>query len=206
MTGTSPAGVGVAAAEGKGLRRETIDPQARSGEARGPHGLFPVSARIGALGVLGLAALTCLPGLPATAAEAAVSAAPCAASGSPQAPRISVEVTGARSDAGNITITLYGPDSSRFLAPGGKLARVRVPVRGGRSEACFTISAPAEFAIAVYHDENNDHDFNRTLLGMPKEGYGFSNNIQAVLGLPSFDAVRFKVGPEGASQPITLRY
>ncbi|MFC7554920.1 DUF2141 domain-containing protein [Pseudoroseomonas wenyumeiae] len=65
---------------------------------------------------------------------------------------------------------------------------------------------PGIYAVAVYHDENNDHDFNRTLLGMPAEGYGFSNDAPTVIGLPSFESVRFQVGPEGARVPIRLRY
>ena len=30
--------------------------------------------------------------------------------------------------------------------------------------------------MAIYHDANGDHDFNRSLVGLPTEGFGFSNN------------------------------
>ena len=43
------------------------------------------------------------------------------------------------------------------------------------------------YAIALMHDENSDGICNRNFLGIPKEGYGFSNNIRPVLFIPSFN-------------------
>jgi uncharacterized protein (DUF2141 family) len=149
-------------------------------------------------------ALALAPLAPAQAAEQA--AGNCGAPDAPDGPRVEVVVTGARRVAGNMTITLYGSRPEAFLARSGKLARQRVPLRGTQAEACFTVSAPGVYAVAVYHDENDDHDFNRTLLGMPAEGYGFSNDAPTVIGLPSFDSVRFQVGPEGGRVPVRLRY
>lgn len=142
----------------------------------------------------------------ATAQAADQVAGTCGEPGAPAGPRIEVVVSGARKVAGNMTITLYGARSEAFLARNGKLARQRVPLRSTQAEACFAVSAPGVYAIAVYHDENNDHDFNRTLLGMPAEGYGFSNDAPTAIGLPSFDAVRFQVGPQGGRVPVKLRY
>jgi uncharacterized protein (DUF2141 family) len=151
-----------------------------------------------------LAALLALPLCPALAAEQA--AGLCGMADAPAGPQIQVVVSGARRVAGNVTVTLYGGRSEDFLARNGKLARARVPVRGPVAEACFAVSTPGDYAVAIYHDENNDHDFNRTMLGMPAEGYGFSNDAPALVGLPRFDAARFHVGPEGARVPVTLRY
>jgi uncharacterized protein (DUF2141 family) len=117
-----------------------------------------------------------------------------------------VTVTGARRVAGNVTITVYGSRPEAFLARTGKLARQRIPLRGPSAEACFALSTPGDYAIVVYHDENDDHDFNRTLLGLPAEGYGFSNDAPTLVGLPSFGDVRFAVAPDGARMTIRLRY
>ncbi len=117
-------------------------------------------------------------------------------------------VAGARRAAGNVTVTLYGPRREDFLARGGRLARQRVPLAPGATavEACFALSAPGGYALAVYHDENDDRDFNRNALGLPEEGYGFSNDAPAVLGLPDFDRVRFTLPPGGGRVAIRLRY
>jgi uncharacterized protein (DUF2141 family) len=119
-----------------------------------------------------------------------------------------VAVTGARRAAGNATVTLYGPRREDFLARGGRLARQRVPFAAGATaaEACFALSAPGVYAVAVYHDENDDHDFNRNALGMPIEGYGFSNDAPATLGLPDFDQVRFTLPPGESRLLVRLRY
>jgi len=60
--------------------------------------------------------------------------------------------------------------------------------------------------VAIYHDENNNHRFDRTLIGMPAEGYGFSNDARIFLGPPSFKSTQFLVGPGETHIAIALRY
>ncbi|MDB5369356.1 MAG: hypothetical protein JWP20_914 [Roseomonas sp.] len=158
-----------------------------------------------ALSLLALLAFL-LPAPPLAAAGAAPEATACDAATAPAGPRIEVVVSGARTDTGNMTITLYGSDPRRFLASGGRIARQRVPVRGGLAAACFAVPTPGEYAVAVYHDEDNDHDFKRNMIGLPAEGYGFSNDAPARLGLPSFDSARFHASAQGARMPVKLRY
>ena len=158
----------------------------------------------------GLAALLALL-LPAAGAHGQAApprAAACDAPGAPAGPRLLVDVTGARRAAGNVTVTLYGPRREDFLARGGRLARQRVPFAAGATaaEACFALSAPGVYAVAVYHDENDDHDFNRNALGLPIEGYGFSNDAPATLGLPDFNQVRFTLPPGESRLLVRLRY
>ena len=74
------------------------------------------------------------------------------------------------------------------------------------AEVCFWAPEPAYYAIAIYHDVNSDHDFNRTIIGMPAEGFGFSNNAPTRVGLPSFESVRFRAGPGTTQVPISMRY
>jgi uncharacterized protein (DUF2141 family) len=131
----------------------------------------------------------------------------CAATNAPAAgPRLYITATGARSVAGNITFTLYGADPARFLAHKGKLALMHVPLSSTEAVGCFVVSAPGVYAVAIYHDENNDHHFGRTLIGMPAEGYGFSNNARIFLAPPSFRSVQFRVGPGETRIAIKLRY
>jgi uncharacterized protein (DUF2141 family) len=158
----------------------------------------------GLAGLALAALLAVMPLAPAFAADPVVGT--CGAPGAPAGPQIQVVVTGARKVAGNITFTLYGPRPEAFLARGGRIGRQRITMRGPQTEACFAVSAPGSYAIAVYQDENNDHKFDRTVLGMPAEGYGFSNDAPAVLGLPSYESARFQVGAAGARLPIALRY
>lgn len=110
-----------------------------------------------------------------------------------------------RSTDGNLTVTVYGSRDD-FLAPGAKLTRKRVPITGTMTEACLTVPSVGTYAIAVYHDENNDRDFNRTFVGLPDEGYGFSNDAPALVGLPSYDDAKFDVPADGRRLEIRMRY
>ena len=142
------------------------------------------------------------------AAEAAgVSAAPCTATDAVVGtPRLTVTVLGARQIAGNITFTLYGPDPAAFLARRGSIALTRVPLSTTEAQACFAVSEPGIYAVAVYHDKNNNHHFDKTLLGLPAEAYGFSNDAPVYLAPPSFKAARFRVHSGENRITIKLRH
>lgn len=146
-------------------------------------------------GVLWCSVLALL--LPAWAQAAA------ACDGSATQARLMVRVTGVANAKGNLTITVYPDDADRFLAKGGKLLRARVPVVVPLTESCFALPAVGSYAIAVYHDANGDHDFNRTFVGMPAEGYGFSNNPVTKLGLPAFKEVRFAA--KAGDNPVYIK-
>lgn len=150
-----------------------------------------------------------LPALALLASSAAFSAPAQAAPscvGEPGAGKVKLEVaaTQLRNAQGEVAFTLYPDDSSRFLKGGAKLARVRAKASAPTTRACFWV-APGHYALATYHDENGDHKFNRTAFTI-KEGFGFSNDAPATLGLPAFKAVRFPVPAGGTSITIKTRY
>lgn len=122
------------------------------------------------------------------------------------ATRLDVTVTNVRSDDGNVTITLYGDDPDDFLAKGTKIMRHRVPAVAGETDDCLALPGPGTYAIAIYHDEDGDRDFDRNVIGLPTEGYGVSNNPELGFLLPDFDEVKFeaKEGENGLS--ITMNY
>jgi uncharacterized protein (DUF2141 family) len=49
------------------------------------------------------------------------------------------------------------------------------------------------FAISLFHDENSNNEMDRSMLGLPLEGFGFSNNVMGLFGPPSFDKASFKI-------------
>ncbi|MFU8842538.1 MAG: DUF2141 domain-containing protein [Bacteroidales bacterium] len=52
---------------------------------------------------------------------------------------------------------------------------------------------PGDYAIALMHDENADGVCNLNFFGIPKEGYGFSNNVKPRLSSPSFESARISL-------------
>ena len=52
---------------------------------------------------------------------------------------------------------------------------------------------PGKYAFKYFHDENNDEKINTNFMGIPKEGYGFSNNAKGKFGPPSFEKMIFEI-------------
>jgi len=146
--------------------------------------------------------------LPATLAFALAAPAAAAASATCEGGEtpLQVEIRDVRSADGNVTITVYGDRPEDFLSPGRKLLRERVPIVRDKATACLALPDTGAYAVAVYHDEDGDHDFDRTLIGLPDEGYGFSNDAPAIVGLPTFQAARFEVPENGLQLTIRMRY
>ncbi len=111
-----------------------------------------------------------------------------------------------RQAKGLLAVTLYPDAPGRFLAPKGKLARVRPSASAPVTAACFWLPASGGYAVAIYHDVNADRDFNRTLVGLPAEGYGFSNDAPTKTGLPAFRQARFYAAAKETVIRIRMRY
>jgi len=127
--------------------------------------------------------------------------------GRKSATRLNVQVGALRSNAGSVVITVFPGDPSRFLAPRGKLERVKIKTSAPMSQACFWLPSPTDaYAVMVYHDADSDGDLDRSPQGMPLEGYGFSNDAPTKFAFPSFDSVRFGVKPGETTIRVKVRY
>ena len=60
--------------------------------------------------------------------------------------------------------------------------------------------------VPLYKDENMNGKLDTNWLGMPKEGYGFSNDVKALLGAPSFSAASFQYDGGTLDLTISLHY
>ena len=65
---------------------------------------------------------------------------------------------------------------------------------------------PGRYALAALHDENSNHKLDKNMFGIPKEGFGFSNNPHVVLTAPSFDTAAIPVACPTTETTIHLIY
>lgn len=65
--------------------------------------------------------------------------------------------------------------------------------------------APGNYAAAIIHDENANRKLD-TVLGIPREGFGFTRNPAIGFGPPKFDAARVAVDGAGVPQQVRMRY
>jgi uncharacterized protein (DUF2141 family) len=55
------------------------------------------------------------------------------------------------------------------------------------------------------HDVNKNGELDKNALGIPKEGFGFSNDAAGTFGPPGFDKAKF-ILPRAGELVITLKY
>lgn len=120
---------------------------------------------------------------------------------------INVTITGVRNSNGLMAVTLYADESRKFLVKRGSMYVGRVDATAPETHMCLFVPKPGVYALAVYHDEDSSTTLKRSgVLGLPEEGFGFSNNPVTVASIPSFRSVRLNISKTGLSTRITLKY
>jgi uncharacterized protein (DUF2141 family) len=128
-----------------------------------------------------------------------------------------VTITGVRSDNGELLIGLYetakgfdgavaNAETSGIMADRNRLIGVAMRARSGSQQAVFPQLPPGRYAVIVIHDENDNGRLDANALGVPTEGYGFSNDARGFLSAPSFDASAITLGDADANIAIALTY
>lgn len=119
-------------------------------------------------------------------------------------PAVLVKVNGLKARTGKVRVQLYGSDPAKFLASGGRLKRIDLPVtRSGPMQVCVALPKAGNYAVAVRHDVNGNGK-----KGDWNDGGGFSRNPRiSLLDLkPSYNEVAVPVGNGVKSVDVTLLY
>ena len=119
--------------------------------------------------------------------------------------KISVNVSGLRSDTGVVRCGLYA-SADTFRKPGREKSGVIARSRGQQATCVFNGVPAGTYAVAVFHAENNEMQIQLGMFGKPKQGYGFSGNPSSSFGPPSFEAAAFRFGGGNQLLAVTLQY
>ena len=106
--------------------------------------------------------------------------------------KIQVNLSGMQNTNGKINFALYN-NSASFNDPAQ--VYTSLSLTPAQSTMSFTLdSIPAgTYAFGVFHDENDNQQIDQNWLGIPTEGFAFSNNAMGSFGLPSYDQAKFVV-------------
>jgi uncharacterized protein (DUF2141 family) len=119
---------------------------------------------------------------------------------------IKVVVYGLRNNTGQVGIRIFDKPNG-FPAKREKAMKeiFVLPVNG---EANFTIPdwAFGIYAIGSIHDENSNKEFDKNFIGIPKEGFGTSNNPKIIFGPPSFKSAAFTLNQPEITIKIKMVY
>jgi uncharacterized protein (DUF2141 family) len=119
---------------------------------------------------------------------------------------IRVHVSGFRNGDGDLACALF---SQARGFPGGEPLKGALAAASRQGAECvFSDVAPGRYAVSVMHDENRNGKLDRVpLLGIPREGYGVSNNKTYATHGPVFEDSAFEFDGAGELRlEVTLRY
>jgi uncharacterized protein (DUF2141 family) len=116
---------------------------------------------------------------------------------------VHVTVGGIRNARGHVLVALCPRET--FLQPHCAL-QGRAPAQRGTVLVTIENVPPGLYAAQAFHDEDDNGRLERSFLGMPEEGMGFSRDAPMRFGPPDFDAAMFKVENVDVSIGFGLRY
>ena len=122
-------------------------------------------------------------------------------------PGIHVKILDIRNSTGTVDCALFdSPDGfpREFLLSATNVMIIKV--RHTEARCDFEDIPPGTYAMAVVHDENMDGKLDTNWLGIPTEGYGFSNDAKGLVGAPSFSAASFPYDGQNIDLTMSLHY
>lgn len=106
------------------------------------------------------------------------------------------------SASGSLMVAVYGSGAT-FRKEA--VQQQKIAASTGSMTVRFSNLAPGDYAVALFHDTNDNGKLDSNLFGVPTEPYGFSKLERSLMGPPAWDEVRFLVPADGARLNITLR-
>jgi uncharacterized protein (DUF2141 family) len=122
-------------------------------------------------------------------------------------PGIHVTILNIRNAIGTVDCALFNSSSgfpTDTLRSAMRLTAMKVPNRTARCD--FDELPAGRYALVVLHDENMNGRIDYNWLGIPREGYGFSNDARGILAAPSFEQAAFVYDGKTLDLSISLRY
>jgi uncharacterized protein (DUF2141 family) len=133
-------------------------------------------------------------------AAVAATIAPAAA----EAGRVTVDLNGLRA-GGTLYVQLQ--TRAQFMGAdraGGKIVRV---AGAGTLSVDLGEVAPGDYAVSVWHDDNDNHRFDMDAQGGgPLDGWAIANGAEAGAGAPDFDRAKVSVAQAPLRLPMTVHY
>jgi uncharacterized protein (DUF2141 family) len=81
---------------------------------------------------------------------------------------------------------------------------VVVPANPPQTVVTFEGLKPGIYGLKMFQDYNRNGKFDFTWLGLPAEGYGFSNDAPVMFSEPSFDRTKFTLSPGSNTMTVHL--
>ena len=106
---------------------------------------------------------------------------------------LKVNVEGLRNTTGTLRITLFS-SADGFPEDAEKSYDARsIDITDREMSFYFSDIPQGNYAFAILHDEDGDGKMRKNLVGIPREGFAFSENYKPKISSPSFEDAMFEV-------------
>ena len=117
---------------------------------------------------------------------------------------LTLNVEGIKSIEGKIAILVF--NEANGFPENNENAVMKLVVDVTSSEMTIPLGKLpyGNYAIAIIHDKNSNKQFDKNILGIPKEPFGFSNTEKIYFGPPSFSEAAITLNGEKNQAIIKL--
>jgi len=103
--------------------------------------------------------------------------------------RLEIDVEGVESATGSIQVALYTAPE-QFLKNEGVYRSGSFRAHKGTTRVLLDNLPAGTYALAIFHDLNDNQELDKNWMGIPKEPMGFSNARMKTFGPPGFEECR----------------
>jgi uncharacterized protein (DUF2141 family) len=117
--------------------------------------------------------------------------------------KLTVVVSNVKGEKGYVRVALYNSGKSFMVTP---FKTAEAKAKDGHVMVVFPDIPEGDYAATVLHDLNDNKKMDENLLGIPKEGFGFSNDAMGAFGPPGFKECLFPVTGSAVTTGVRLRH
>jgi uncharacterized protein (DUF2141 family) len=118
---------------------------------------------------------------------------------------LTMRISGIKQGKGDILIAIFKGESGFPSETSKAVELLRAVPANGKAELTIKTLAAGTYAVSLFQDSNGDGLLNTNFLGIPKEGYGVSNNAFNTFSAPVYKEASFQY-PTINQLNMTLKY
>lgn len=119
---------------------------------------------------------------------------------------LKVRIEGLRNNNGKLSITLFNSPAGFPEDIDRAYKWKTIDLEEQAPVFLFNDLPRGDYAYAILHDEDGNGKMNKNILGIPREGFGFSNNYVPKIKNPSFSDASFSLKEGSTEHEIEIQY
>src|SRR5258708_6139738 len=124
----------------------------------------------------------------------------------PRTAALTIRVSNLRSNNGQVDCTIYNSAKGFPTDSSAALQRRWCPPPNAAATCVFDPIPAGIYAVACFHDENNNGKCDTGIFGIPIEGTVVSNHAKGFMGPPSFEKAKFSFSGSVTTLDLRMGY